>query len=240
MIAFLDAEFNCGMSYPEHEKDSSLIDVALIVVSDVTEPEVVAQYHSYCKPKLNHGRLYPIIKGMTHIKQTDVNNGKSYPEVFKDLKQLIEQYHITSIYVWGNFDRHGFIWNNTRYREIEDGAVLTNRIVDIAKQCKNTLNVDFDMALKDIAYICDCMTPAQHNAVDDTKMLADVVYKIFTGQYDEQRLNEYIRYVHQRDAYNMLKKAVKRIMEIDADLEGFLKMAQREQGFPHFFYQKDK
>ena len=135
MLAFLDAEFNCGVSYPEHQKDSSLLEVAMTIVPDFQTAEPVAQFQSYCHPKLNRGYIYPIIRGMTHIKQKDIDAAPRFPQVFAQLKQLILQYDITEIYVWGNFDRHGFIWNCSRYPEITDGQLLTDKITDITKQC---------------------------------------------------------------------------------------------------------
>lgn len=240
MIAYLDAEFNCGISYPEKAHDSSLLEVALIITHDIKSSEIVAQYQSYCKPELNQGRIYPIIKGMTHINQADIDKGKSYPEIFRDLKALIQEYNISAIYVWGNFDRRGFLWNCSRYPEIKDAFLLTNIVTDISKDCINKIGINYEMALKDIAYICNCMTEKQHNAVDDTKMLAAVVCAINNGRFDPDKVTEYSLYLKHRDAYNALKKAVKKVKECDGNLEEFLKMADRNMGFPHFIYQKNK
>lgn len=240
MIAFLDAEFNCGLSFPEKIKDSSLIEVAMIIVEEEKSTQIIDEYHSFCKPQLNHGRIYPIIKGMTHIKQADVNAGKTYPQVFSELKELILKYEITSIYVWGNFDRHAFIWNCSRYPQITDGRLLTSRIVDICKDCCERINVNQVMSLKDVAYICDCIAENHHNAVDDTTMLFHIVSTIYNKQFDQQKVDEFSLYLQQREAYNTLKKAVSKIKECHGNLEQFLRMAEANQGFPHFIYQKDR
>lgn len=240
MIAYLDAEFNCGVSFPEKIHDSSLLEVALIITPDIKSSEVVARYQSYCKPELNHGRIYPIIKGMTHINQGDINKGKSYPQVYEDLKELILKYDISAIYVWGNFDRRGFIWNCSRYPEIKDAPLFTNIITDISKDCIAKIGINYEMALKDIAYICNCMTEKQHNAVDDTQMLADVVCAINNRRFDPDKVKEYSLYLRRRDAYNALKKAVNKVKECEGDLEEFMKMADKNMGFPHFIYQKNK
>lgn len=239
MIAFMDAEFNCGGGKGK-KKDMSLIEVALIVVDNIKSNEIVARYHAYSKPKLNKGIIYPIVKGLTHISQQDVNNGKSFKDVYYDLLMYIEKYNITEIYVWGNFDKYGFKWNCALYNEITYQNMLTDKIVDISKECIKRIGLTEQMALSDIAYVCECDKQNHHNAVDDTEILAGVIWHVFNGSFNKEKIVEYCKYIKHRAAYNALKTAINRIKESDGDLNAYLQMALRNEGFPCFSYQKDE
>lgn len=237
MIAFMDAEFNCGGAKGK-KKDMSLIEVALIIVEDITSLEVVDRYHSYSRPKMNRGILYPIVKSLTHIDQQDVNNGKSFKDVYYDMIELIERYDITEIYVWGNFDKYGFKWNCALYNEITYQNQLTDKIIDISKDCITRIGLTEQMALSDIAYVCGCDKENHHNAVDDTEILAGVIWHVYTNNFSKDKIVEYSKYTKHRAAYNALKNAINRIKETGGDLDAYIKMAKRNDGFPNFLYQK--
>lgn len=239
MIAFMDAEFNCGGGKGK-KKDMSLIEVALIIVEDIYSDKVIDRYHAYSKPKMNKGLLYPIVKGLTHISQQNVNNGKSFKDVYYDLITYIEQYDITEIYVWGNFDKYGFKWNCALYNEITYQNQLTDKIIDISKDCIKRIGLSEQMALSDIAYVCECDKENHHNAVDDTEILAGVVWHVYNNQFDKRKILEYSQYIKHRAAYNALKTAINRIKESNGDLDNYLRMAMRNDGFPCFTYQKDE
>lgn len=239
MIAFMDAEFNCGGGKGK-KKDMSLIEVALIIVEDIYSDKVIDRYHAYSKPKMNKGILYPIVKGLTHISQQEVNNGKSFKDVYYDLLTYIDQYDITEIYVWGNFDKYGFKWNCALYNEITYQNQLTDKIIDISKECIKRIGLSEQMALSDIAYVCECDKEKHHNAVDDTEILAGVVWHVYNNNFDKRKIMEYCQYIKHRSAYNALKTAINRIKDSNGDLNEYLRMAMRNDGFPCFTYQKDE
>ena len=84
------------------------------------------------------------------------------------------------------------------------------------------------------------MSEKQHNAVDDTKMLTDVIYNVYNGHFDKDKVTAYSNYVQQRDAYFALRKAVNKVKQANGDLQTFLRMADGNQGFPNFIYQSTK
>ena len=107
-IAFFDAEFTANTS-----KDRGLqemIQCALIIYNASIDDdkmhiidmdnEALYTYTTYVHPNYNH-TLSQYIKQLTHIKQSDIENGKSAEIVFNELLSVCEQYNVQVICTWG-------------------------------------------------------------------------------------------------------------------------------------------
>lgn len=199
MIAYMDAEYNCCGD------DKSLIEIAVIVCEDSKSNEPVEIYHTFVKPKLNKGRIYPRIKELTHIEQSDIDKGKSIAHVGDDLLELIKKYRIKSIYHYGDYDKTALEWNFLRRSEISKYRIIVYKLKDVMESVVTRLGMIEPVCLKDMAYLCECSSENYHNALDDAKTLMNVMYKINCYEYNTALMNKFREFQKMRRLYNKLK-----------------------------------
>ena len=106
-VAFFDAEFTA-----KSEKDrgvQEMIQCALIVCQVVVSEEnklisvadePLFTYSAFVKPTYNK-QLSEYIKELTGIRQGDVDAGKDYCEVVRDLYDAVKLFNIAEIWTWG-------------------------------------------------------------------------------------------------------------------------------------------
>ena len=79
-----------------HSGLPNLIDV----LPDKKGTEVLESYKTFVKTNYNK-ELSDYIKGLTGITERDVSSGESFNSVMEMLKQIVEEYEVKTIVVWG-------------------------------------------------------------------------------------------------------------------------------------------
>ena len=105
-IAFFDSEFTSNSLKDRGIQE--LIQCALIVCTVTYTEEKkpigisnpIAEYKTFVKTNYNK-ELSEYIKGLTGITNDEMKRGESFADVMMKLRDLIEQYKIKSIVVWG-------------------------------------------------------------------------------------------------------------------------------------------
>ena len=105
-IAFFDSEFTSNSLKDRGIQE--LIQCALIICTvtstddnkpiEISEP--IFEYKTFVKTNYNK-ELSDYIKGLTGITERDVSSGESFNSVMEMLKQIVEEYEVKTIVVWG-------------------------------------------------------------------------------------------------------------------------------------------
>lgn len=226
MIAYMDAEYNCCGD------DKSLIEIAVIVCENNKTNEIIQVYHTFVKPRMNKGKIYPKIQELTNISQQDIDKGKNISQVGDDILELISKYKICAIYHYGDYDRHAFEWNFLRKSEFSKYRVIVYKLKDVMENVVMRLGMLEPVCLKDMAYLCGCPSENYHNALDDAKTLMNIMYKINRFDYDMNMMNRFRDFQKKRRLYNKLK-----VILNEAERKGqsdILDMVLSGEPFPDF------
>lgn len=232
MYAFLDAEFNADKNNRTEREDHSLIEVALIITDDKCQP--VEIYHTFVKPKENHGKLYPRIRRLTGISQKDINAGVTYNTAIADMHTLINRYNIEKIFTYGDYDKTAFKWNNKYYGRVSYGNAIAKKLTDVSGQLRKLCKIKYEVSLETLAYICGTENKVTHTATDDAQTLREVCMKVNTGNIDEEKCRAYNEYVLNRNSYNKMLVEFNALTRKGMQKDVILEMLKRRKTFPKF------
>ena len=168
-----------------------VISVGFVVVDE--KYRIKAKYSSFVKPVHN-----PIITSycqeLTGITQKNVDGGKKCNDAFQDIFYLCRKFDVKHILSFGNCDKMGlstsvkWIKNKNKKEKVWAICTIAKKIVDVQPALLKVIypkGIKHRPGLKKIADKLQIIgKKAQHNALNDTILLASVCDKaglVFTG-----------------------------------------------------------
>ena len=216
-------------------EDKSIIEVALVICDESNKKlPTVEVYHSFVKPKRNKGKIYPRIRELTGITQKQINSGKTFDAVMRELEDRINKYKISAIYTWDVADRRIFEWNCIGDK-IPSKSKVIGKFKNYQTTFMNQIKINKEhIALSNAAYICGCKERPAHNAKDDALTLRDIYHQAKNGQFNKKKRNDYLSYVNDRHFYNMLSIAVDSLNKKSVNPKFMITGAMEGKDFPGF------
>lgn len=232
MIAFMDLEINSDTSSRYQRTDFSVLEVGMVVKESVTDSKAVVEYHSYVKPVKNNGKIYDRIAELTGIRQEDIDNGKTFPEVFAELVAVVEKYNITAVYTYGGYDGFALRQNCKLYDKIENKKKLLNMIRDSQEIIKQQLGLEC-VSLKTLCALYECNLVQNHNALGDAVILSEIERRRAANNINKEKLKSYKKWCKKEKAYNVLRAAINNMKQF-GDVNDYIKMILNKEPFPDF------
>ncbi len=234
MIGFFDAEFN-SLKQTDGSFDYSLIDIAVVPCKNRKSVPTKKPFQSFCKPKKNNGKVYWHIQRLTNIPQSVIDKADGFPKVYRAFRDFIKQNKITKIFTWGGSDMSMMIWNCEFYQIPREERDILKLFVDIAPEICNKLGAKAVTSVENASYICDCSVRDRHNALDDARSLAEIVYKTDTKQFDKTRAREFHVFEGHRNDFLTAKQLLESLRIHGTDLNELIERINNGEKFPSFF-----
>ena len=217
MIAFIDAEYNCD----EKRSKMYLLEIGLLICEKVQDDiKVVNTYHTYIQ--LPEGeKLCSYIKDLTGITEENIKQGVDFQDSFLKLVQLVEQYNITKIYCYGNFDKMAFEWN---CRKAHITKSFRKKVIPLF--CDMEVIVRTRWKLKESISLCRALylysyeVISKHNALEDAKFL-QMLYSFFDKTPVPELLHNYQRYCKERECFANYKNLQNKIKQLGCSFSYF-------------------
>ncbi len=234
MIGFFDAEFN-SQKQSGGKLDCSLLDIAIIPCKSKRSRPTSKAFQSFCKPRMNNGKVYFHIRDLTHIPQQVIDKSEAFPVVYKAFRNYIKQHNITRIFTWGGSDVSMMHWNCDLYSIPREERDILNIFVDIAPEICNKLGAKAVTSIENASYICDCSTRKRHNALDDAKALSEIVYKTDNKLFDRTRALQFHTFEGHRNDFLTAKQLLQSLKVHGTDINDLLERINNGDKFPSFF-----
>ena len=234
-IAFFDAEYN-NADFRKNSLEET-IQVGFIICDESKllqrkEDYVLNKYMTFVKPTLTK-KLSKYVKKVTNITQKQIDEGVTFKEAYSNILNLIEEYDIKKIYVWGSdkpiiikeFILHRKEFTNKQRKIIP--RIMEDLSYDISKK------IDKDqISLQNIAYIYSVKPQKSHDALDDALTLMEVYkkYKILNKDELEEfkkRKALFKKYKKEKNTIQKLCTVVFPILDNEDDLDLLIKEASK-------------
>ena len=192
-ICFADFEFTCGL--PVTKGKSEMLSVG-IVICDISM-NIAETFYSTSKP--NHfPKLTKRCIEITHLSQDEINASQDSQIVLEKVIGLLKKYSVSSLYVWGNFDKTGLQCDALMHRkhELKSDAILkiSQKIIDIQPSLTKEMGLPYAINIKDLSSVFGYVPESgtYHNALNDAIMLCEIDKNIY-------------RFLSPKDLYNVWK-----------------------------------
>ncbi len=101
-VAVIDLEATCCSDRSIPAEESETIEIGA-VLTEVSSGKTLAEFHSMVRP-VRHPQLTKFCRQLTNIKQWEVDEAPSFPEVFSWLCTWIQTAELDGFCSWGTFD----------------------------------------------------------------------------------------------------------------------------------------
>jgi 3'-5' exoribonuclease 1 len=169
----LDLEATCWESKNQNQK-SEIIEIGAVKINE--HKIIIDTFSRFVKPSL-HPELSEFCKGLTTIKQSQVDRANLFPVVLKEFQEWID---LTSNYVlcsWGFYDRQQFKQDCELHQLsgdwIHPHISLKHQHAEITNQRK-PMGMSGALRAEDIPLI-----GTHHRGIDDAKNIANIFLKYF-------------------------------------------------------------
>ncbi|MGH4138439.1 exonuclease domain-containing protein [Clostridium sp.] len=185
------------------------------------------------KPEI-YTTLNPFVKKLTGLTMDELNEGKSFKEMYSEFIQFISHDHCV-LCVWGAADIKE-LFRNIEYHELDETSIPTDYIniqsyASKALHCKKGINIGLSNAAK----LLDIPIENQlHNAFNDAYYTAEVFKKIYNSEikikiynpYKNTSLNRSSNENYKIDFYNLMKQFEKMFeRQMTKEEESIIKLA---------------
>lgn len=183
-ICFADFEFTCGL--PVTKGKSEMLSVG-IVICDISM-NIAETFYSTSKP--NHfPKLTKRCIEITHLSQDEINASQDSQIVLEKVIGLLKKYSVSSLYVWGNFDKTGLQCDALMHRkhELKSDAILkiSQKIIDIQPSLTKEMGLPYAINIKDLSSVFGYVPESgtYHNALNDAMALFYIYKSVKSGEY---------------------------------------------------------
>ncbi|MDE5582110.1 MAG: hypothetical protein K2J08_00190 [Ruminococcus sp.] len=211
-LCFADFEFTCG--YKINKLKSEILSVGIVICD--SRYIIKEKFYCTCRPHLFPTLTRQCMK-LTHLRQREIDNSPDSNDVMRSVNSLLKKYDIDFVFVWGNFDRHGFISDiqqHTRFKK-ECGNIrkVSKMIVDIQADMTEKMNLPEAVNIKELASAFDFqpVSGTFHNAINDALALY-VIHKAVNTEnvMENEKLSAIRRERIEKREQNQLKSEKKR------------------------------
>lgn len=234
MIGFFDAEFN-SQKQSDGRFDYSLIDIAIIPCKTKRSMPTRKEFQSFCRPKMNGGKIYRNIQKLTHIPQTAIDRSDPFPVVYRAFRDYVKQNNITRIFTWGGSDMSMMLWNCDFYQIPREERDILRLFVDIAPDICSKLGTKAVTSIENASYICACQSRKRHNALDDARALSEIVFKTDNKLFDRTRAREFHTFEGHRNDFITAKQLMQSLKIHGTDINELIEHINNGDKFPTFF-----
>lgn len=239
---FADFEFTCGERI--HRNQAELLSVGLVVCD--SEYEIAETYYNTSCPVKN-SQLTSRCRKLTGLTQDEIFASPDSNSVIGQVLDILDDYGIEEVMVWGNYDKHGLIADARQHTKAYVGSdcieELSEMIVDIQDRIVKKLGLPEAVNIEELAGAFG-FKPDEgtfHNAFNDAMGL----YAISKGAYttDFKRNKALKKLIDDRESRRQAAKAEaarkRRELALSVPLtetekvyiEGFPEGARREEQF---------
>lgn len=206
--AFFDAEYTCYMDTDksfDRRHCNEVISVGLVIAD--RHLNVAATYYSPVRPHYNP-KLTGYCRSLTGLKQKEIDEAPGYDTVFQKMFDLLRDYPVKEILVWGN-----------DHKTLEDDAKRNHRsipkrhrrfisqVTDLTKRLTvRVFGTSITVSLADMKYICDMDHDTAHNAFEDAMDLYHVTRCCIQETYNKKKARILFDYIHDRNTYHQYRR----------------------------------
>ena len=207
MIACMDFEYNCGWS--RRRSVEEVIQYGLVITEHEGSGTEVLAESCYVKPVFVPKLDKHIMKLTGIVQETVDTQGKSPKEAFARLFELIDEYQIATIYIWGS-DKKVL----TEYLQSHEvGGLRRQRVGFLKKLCDVSDEFSADVSrqavsLGDMAFLCDYEPEAAHDALADARTLKEILVHYCREGLNEEKAADYRVFVNDRQLFARLKSVI--------------------------------
>ena len=183
-LCFADFEFTCGV--PVKRFASELLSAGLVICN--ADYEIEATFYQTMRPVRYH-KLTKRCRELTHLTQAEITASADSNTVMRQAVQLLRQYQITELYVWGNFDEPGIRSDQMMHRRMQknDDALreIAGRITDIQRSMTLKMDLPEAVRIQELAeaFGYEPQTGSFHNALNDAMALYEIHKAVFTTDF---------------------------------------------------------
>lgn len=165
---YLDAEFDAVRI--DHKFQQAVISLGAVMLNE--DAEILDQFYSLTKP-MNFHRLTSVVKRMTHLTNSQIEQAKEFPVLMKKFMDWIHVYEPdmeqVRFYSFGPDDRRTLI-QNCHYYKIE--ADFFSRMKDLQKEISPNVKfqdqlISSTLSLDDLKSVYAIEGEVEHNALND-------------------------------------------------------------------------
>lgn len=210
---YIDAEFDAVKINGKYCQ--MVVSLGAVLKKDAQE----ATFYSLVCPK-NFQRLTSVVRKMTHLKDSDIRNANSFPDVLKQFMQWLQPYMESSscrMYSFGPDDRRTLLQECARHH---CDPSLFEGILDLQKQIsakvtyQNVL-VSATLSLDDLKTAYAIEGAVEHNALTDASDLMRIHQASLLQDPDRKAVQEIVerKLAKQREVAQKQKEKLLRIMK---------------------------
>lgn len=206
--AFFDAEYTCYMDSDrgfDRKHSSEVLSVGLVITDK--QFNVAATYYSPIRPHYNP-KLTGYCRKLTGLTQKEIDEAPSYETVFQKIDELLQEYPVKELFVWGNDNRTLLDDAERNHRMVSKRTrKIINKVKDLTKRLTmRVFDAGMTVSLSDMKYICDMDHCTAHNAFDDAMDLYQVTRCCVQGTYNKQKAKRLFDYIHERNTYHQYRR----------------------------------
>lgn len=180
-LCFADFEFTCG--FYDDKARSELLSVGLVVCD--SRYNILTTYYRTARPCIRR-KLTKQCRKLTKLTQEEIDASADSNEVMREVLELLKQFNICEIGVWGNFDRPGLLSDIRQHARADKSASAVSLVLKLVRDIQNEtikkMQLPQAINIKDLASAFDYVpaTGAFHNALTDALALYTVEKAVWT------------------------------------------------------------
>jgi len=181
-LCFADFEFTCGGFIDDTR--SEILSVGLVICSP--EYEIAEKFYSTARP-CKFPRMTRQCRELTGLTQPEINASRDSNEVFAEVAELLKKYSVSSLYVWGNFDRPGLAGDMNQHRrtgkDFSSIKKIYNCIADIQDATIKQMGLPQAVSISELSAVFgyEPQSGSFHNALSDAEALYTIHRAAFTS-----------------------------------------------------------
>ncbi len=181
-LCFADFEFTCG-GFIDNTR-SEILSVGLVICSP--EYEIVEKFYSTARP-CKFPRMTRQCRELTGLTQPEINASRDSNEVFAEVAELLKKYGVSSLYVWGNFDRPGLAGDMNQHRrtgkDLSSIKKIYNCVTDIQDATIRQMGLPQAVSISELSAVFgyEPQSGSFHNALSDAEALYTIHRAAFTS-----------------------------------------------------------
>ena len=181
-LCFADFEFTCG-GFIDNTR-SELLSVGLVICSP--HYEIAEKFYSTIRP-CKFPRMTRQCRELTGLTQPEINASPDSNEVMGEVVELLKKYKVSSLYVWGNFDRPGLEGDMNQHRRTKNNyssiKKIYNCVADIQDATIKQMGLPQAVSISELAAVFgyEPQSGSFHNALSDAEALYTIHKEAFTS-----------------------------------------------------------
>ena len=191
-LCFGDFEFTCGGHIGIY--NCEILSVGIIIC----DRKYTVKEKFYCTTKpLKYPKLTKRCRELTHLSQEEINDSPDSNDVMQIVLGLMDRYSVSKIYVWGNFDKTGFLGDIKQHRKYSRDfsyiRKIQSKISDIQNRVTKKMCLPQAVNIEELASAFGFVPESGtfHNAYNDAVALYTICKTVYTTEF--QKNENFIR-----------------------------------------------